>query len=74
MATLVGGNGGSGHRGAVVDVGAQVKRAVGRVVVVGERTFDHLHLHVVYVVVTQHTLGHLAAREAAFGFGTEYMI
>ena len=67
VAALVGGHGGSGHRCAVVYVGTEVERAVGGVVVVGERALDHLHLHVVYVVVAKHTLCHLATREAAFG-------
>ena len=67
VAALVGGNGGSSHRGAVVDLRAEVEGAVGGVVVVGEGTLNHVDLHIADVVVAQHHLGHLAAREAAFG-------
>ena len=65
MAALVGGNGSGGDGAAGIDALAEVDGVVGGVVVVGELAGGGDDADVIYAVVVEHLLGHLAAGHAA---------
>ena len=64
MSALVGGHCGGGHMTAVIHILAQVQGLVGGIIMVGERSLDTDHLHIIDAVLMQHLLCNFAPCEA----------